>query len=118
MKNEFVEQLKGIEQELLALKTAAEYSSLRNSYSSSSLRVTTGLYRVDYATDGQAIMSQFYRQEIDKPCSVLGRTPSATSQIIEVDTTIWSNAEQRWITYENGLVIVSNVPITSITRIS
>jgi hypothetical protein len=118
MENEFVNRLKKIENELLALKTASEYSSMRTAYTAPIVRVTTGLYRVNYATDGQAILSQFYRQSDDTPCGIYERTPSTSSQVLEINTTVWDNTQQQYITYENGVRIVSNVPVVSITRIS
>ena len=117
IKNDFTDKLKRIEQEILDLKTATQYSSIRTAYRVST-RVTTGLYKIDYGTDGQAIMSQFNRQDRNTPCYVSGRTPSSNSQIVEVDTTVWDNQQQQFITYENGLVIISNVPVSSVTRIS
>lgn len=118
MRNEFDTRIKNIQNELLALKTAAEYSSIRNAFLSPTIRVTTGLYSVTYNPNGQAIMCEFYRQDSNIPCRIYGRTPSGNTQVVEVTTTVWSNAEQRYITYENGLIISSNVPVVSITRIS
>lgn len=118
MKNDFDTRLKNIEEELLALKTASEYSSVRNSSITSASRIRTGLYRVNYDTNGQAILSTFYKEIDSGYCEIYGRTPTSNSQVVEVVTTTWSNEEQRYITYENGLVVVSNVPVASITRIS
>ena len=117
MKNGFDTRIKKIQDELLALKTAAEYSSIRNIFLSPTIMVTTGLYRITYNSNGQTIMSEFYRRDGDTPCQLFGRTPSGSTQVVEVNTTSWSNEEQRYITYENGLIISSNVPVTNITRI-
>jgi hypothetical protein len=117
MANKFAERIKRIEDELIALKTASEYSSMRTSYVASPVRVTTGLYRVDFNAGGQPILSKFYRQDATVLCYVSARTPSGNSQIVEVNTTKWDNQRQEYVTYENGLSVVANVPIISITRI-
>ena len=45
------------------------------------------------------------------------RTPSGNTQIVEVVTTYWSNADQRYYTDENTLTIISNTPVESIEKL-
>ena len=117
MANKFAERIKRIEDELIALKTASEYSSMRTSYVTNPVTITTGLYRVEFNSGGQPILSNFYRQDAAVLCYISARTPVGNSQIVEVNTTRWDNERQEYVTYENGLLVVANVPIVSITRI-
>lgn len=117
MKNEFDQRIKTIMQELLDLKTASEYSSIRTSNITSSGTITTGLYRVTYDNRGESIISMFYNGQPGF-CFLYPRTPSGNSQVVEVRATRWNNTTQSYDTYTNKLVVVSNVPVVSITRIS
>lgn len=122
MDNGLVDRLKRIELELLALKTASKYTSVRSVRTAYSGRVSTGIYRIDYQTNGESIISLFYT---DKNSDITGgvypRTPQGSSQIVEVMTTYVKpnpGGSPTSETYSLAFVVVSNVPVTSITRIS
>lgn len=118
MNNEFVNRLKKIEQELLDLKTANLYSSVRSASTVSTDYLTTGLYKVTYEDKGEPIISIFSQAIVGPRCWVYARTPETTSQVLEVNTTYWDNATQQYITDSCPITIISNVPVISINRIS
>lgn len=117
MNNEFDKELKYIEEELLKLKTASEYTSIKNASVFSNLRVTTGLYRITYKASDNPIIATVYKGIVGNYGRYYLRTPSGNTQIVEVVTTYWSNADQRYYTDENTLTIISNTPVESIVRI-
>lgn len=118
MNNEFVNRLKNIENELLNLKTASKYSSVRSANTTSTGYLTTGLYTIVYEPKGEPIISFFYQAVSGPYCWVYARTPDSNSQILEINTTYWDNQQQQYITDSCPINIVSNVPILSIERIS
>lgn len=113
---DFSDKIKRIEERLLALKTASEYSSVRTTQYSAVSNAYTGMYRVTYQQGNDEILSTVY-------CGASGgifgfayaRTTSGNIQIIEVSTD--EATEQGWVTHTAPLIVVSNVPVTSITRI-
>lgn len=117
MNNEFDKELKYIEEELLKIKTASEYTSIKNASVFSNLRVTTGLYRITYKASDNPIIAMAYKGIPGNYGRYYLRTPSGNTQIVEVVTTYWSNADQRYYTDENTLTIISNTPVESIVRI-
>lgn len=117
MNNEFDKELKYIEEELLKLKTASEYTSIKNASVFSNLRVTTGLYRITYKASDNPIIAMVYKGIVGNHGRYYLRTPSGNTQIVEVVTTYWSNADQRYYTDENTLTIISNTPVENIVRI-
>ena len=117
MNNEFDKELKYIEEELLKLKTASEYTSIKKASVFSNLRVTTGLYRITYKASDNPIIAMVYKGIVGNYGRYYLRTPSGNTQIVEVVTTYWSNADQRYYTDENTLTIISNTPVESIVRI-
>lgn len=117
MNNEFDKELKYIEEELLKLKTASEYTSIKNASVFSNLRVTTGLYRITYKASDNPIIATVYKGIPGNFGNYYLRTPSGNTQIVEVVTTYWSNADQRYYTDENTLTIISNTPVENIVRI-
>lgn len=117
MNNEFDKELKYIEEELLKIKTASEYTSIKNASVFSNLRVTTGLYRITYKASDNPIIAMVYKGIVGNYGRYYLRTPSGNTQIVEVVTTYWSNADQRYYTDENTLTIISNTPVESIVRI-
>lgn len=117
MNNEFDKELKYIEEELLKIKTASEYTSIKNASIFSNLRVTTGLYRITYKASDNPIIATAYKGIVGNYGYYYLRTPSGNTQIVEVVTTYWSNADQRYYTDENTLTIISNTPVESIVRI-
>lgn len=118
MKNEFDKEIKYIEDELLDLKTASEYTSIKNASVFSNLRVTTGLYRITYKQSDNPIIAMVYKGIPANYGVYYLRTPSGNTQIVEVVTTYWSNPDQTYYTDENTLTIISNTPVLNIERIS
>ena len=117
MNNEFDKELKYIEEELLKIKTASEYTSIKNASVFSNLRVTTGLYRITYKASDNPIIATAYKGIVGNYGRYYLRTPSGNTQIVEVVTTYWSNADQRYYTDENTLTIISNTPVESIEKL-
>lgn len=117
MNNEFDKELKYIEEELLKIKTASEYTSIKNASVFSNLRVTTGLYRITYKASDNPIIAMVYKGIPGNYGRYYLRTPSGNTQIVEVVTTYWSNADQRYYTDENTLTIISNTPVESIEKL-
>lgn len=112
MKNDFTDRMKKIELELTALKTASLYTFVKTAYTTYSGRIQTGLYRINYKTDGEGILSFFYTDATQNNIGAIdARTPQGSSQVLEVRTTYDG------VTYSLALLIVSNVPVTSITKI-
>ena len=105
--NDFDQMIKKIESELLAIKTASQYTSVRSANFTASVVVQQGLYRIIYQNSGEPVFSFCYiGTNVEEYGSPYPRTPQGNTQIIEVK-------------YDSSapLVIVSNVPVISITRI-
>lgn len=122
MENEFDDRMKAIELELTALKTASIYTSVRSSYTAYSGKIRTGIYRITFNNTGEGILSYFFTDKgYETSGGIYPRTPIGPTQIVEVNTT-YDSAETGGsptpVTYELSFVVVSNVPVTSITRIS
>ena len=122
MKNEFSDRIKAIELELTALKTAGIYTSVKSSYTTYSGKIRTGLYRITFDNAGEGILSYFFTNKGDEANGNLyPRTPIGSVQIVEVDTTYDKaepGASPSPVTYELEFIVVSNVPVVDITRIS
>lgn len=113
--NDFDRMIKNIEKEILDSKTASQYTSIRSVDFSVSSPVYTGLYRVVYNNDSEPILSFIYMgTDLGNWGIAYPRTPSGNTQIIEVDTTFYDAGYQ---TGSVPMVVVSNVPVISITRI-
>lgn len=85
MNNEFDEKLKEIERELLDIKTASVYSSVKSANFTTSFSVYTGIYQINYENSNEQILSNIYcgRAQGDWGIAYI-RTPEINSQIIEV----------------------------------
>lgn len=115
MNDDFSNRIKKIEQELLDLKTSSLYTSIRNTVTAFAGTVSTGVYRVDYNNSGENIISDVYTNRYKQTSgSVSLRTPQGSYQLIDVDTTDRNTG----IPSTTSLVVVSNVPVVSITRVS
>lgn len=111
----FEQKIKEIEQELTALKTAANYSSTRSS-SDIAVSVSTGLYQVVFEENDEAIMTQYYLITDTPRLTAQPRTASMSVQVVEANTTYWDGND--YATETCSLEIVANRPIVSISRIS
>lgn len=117
MISEFDNRIKDIENELTALKTASEYSSVRSAYTSGTNNVYTGLYQINYNNPkGEPVMSMFYKNDNNFGI-IYGRTPGTNSQIVEVNSTRWNSSTQSYETFTTSMRVVSNVPVTNIVRL-
>lgn len=115
MLNEFDRELKWVEKELLDLKTAKPYTSVRNTVSTVISNAYTGLYRITYAHSEEPIISQAYFASSGYSYLALPfylRTPNTNTQTIEVNTTDENN-----VTSNINIQIISNRQITNIERI-
>lgn len=118
MNNGLENEIKFIEQELTDLKTASEYSSVRSAAVKYSELVYTGSYRIIYDNKGEPVFSTVYTGRIedkDDLGSAMARTPVGNSQIVDVSTT-FINTQFQPETFYTTLIVVSNVPVISITR--
>lgn len=112
--NNFDQMIKDIEKEILSLKTASQYTSIRSVNFSVSSLVYTGLYRVIYSNDESVFSFVYLGTDLGNWGIAYPRTPSGNSQIIEVNTDYYDNGNH---TGSVPMVVVSNIPIISITRI-
>ena len=124
MSRELVKKLDNIWSEILDLKTASSYSSVRSSSTNSPTTVRTGIYRVTFQETGEPIMAKYYIDTTNLSWQsayfmrIFPRTPESNTQVIEVNSSVDTSDHQSSITYDVNLIILSNRPITSITRIS
>ena len=119
MDNDFAHRIKKIEQELTDLKTASLYTSIKNTTSSVFTGASTGLYKIEYKIPrGEPIVSQVYSNLYRNTLGgIYARTPQGSTQIIEINTT-YAGISQTPTTFTLDFVVVSNFPVTSITRIN
>lgn len=113
MREEYTKSIAKIEDELIALKTASSYTSVKNASYGSMWQVSTGLYRITYDNNNNYICTQGYLGGIGNewgPPSF--RTQSGNTQIMEVVTTTTSGAVQTV-----PLTLVSNWPIVFVQKI-
>lgn len=115
---DFADRIKKMEDELLALKTASPFTSIRNVNITHAETVYTGVYLVEYETNGEEILSSFYSDMYKRSVgSIDPRTPGATSQYVDVFTTSYDtsgNPSTRMVSFS----VISNVPVKRITRVS
>lgn len=118
MKNEFDQRIKDNEQEILDLKTASEYTSVKLANFTSSTLVRTGVYQITYGAPNEEIISSVF-------CGTSGsnwgisypRTPSGNTQIVEVNSDRYDDVTEGYVTYDVPLSIASNRPVTSVVRL-
>lgn len=119
MKNDFADELKMIEDELLALKTASEYTSLRSANYTSTANVRTGLYRLTYESSDEPIFSLVYCGNVTSDKGfIYARTPASNAQVIEADTTYYDASSQTYVTISVPVSVVSNRRVIGIERIN
>lgn len=117
MQNEFDQRIKNLEQELLDLKTASQYSSVKSASFTSSFLVYTGLYQINYEDGKENIMSNVYCGTSQGEWGIAyPRTPVGSTQIVEVSSDIYKDGE--YVRYNVPLSIASNRKVLSIARIS
>lgn len=118
MENKFVQEIKNIEAELLALKTGSGYTSIRPANFTSSANVYSGVYQITYGGKNEQIFSIVDCKVTSGWIgSVFPRTPSNNTQIVEVQTTHLADDGTSYITDTCPLSIISNRPVTGVQRI-
>ena len=116
MKKDFDTMIKNLEQELTDLKTSARYASVRSARTTTQTNVTTGLYRVTYENTNVPVFSFVYGSPVnDNWGTVWARTPSGNTQVVEVNT---DEVTYPNTTHTAQMIVISNKPVVSITRIS
>lgn len=120
MKGErFENRVKAAEDEVLALKTASVYSSVRSANFTSTTLVRTGLYRITYGSPAGEILSNILCGTSEGQWGIAyPRTPGTNTQIVEVETDRFNASTQTVVTFDVPIAIVSNRPVISIERIS
>lgn len=115
MKNDFDTMIKEMEAEVLNLKTASEYASVKSSYSLST-SVRTGLYRITYRATSEPVYAFAFGSRVNDNYGVAYlRTPSGNTQVVEINTDEITYPSP---THTATLTIIANKPILSVTRIS
>lgn len=115
MAREFEKMVNSLEEEILNLKTASQYSSIRSAYSVGTT-VRTGLYRITYQDTGEDIFSFVTGTPVsDNNGTVWPRTPTGNNQIVEVNSDAITYPSP---TSDIRMTVISNIPVVSITRIS
>lgn len=115
MSNEFEDRIKAIEAELLNLKTASEYTSVRSANYTTGTTATTGLYQIVYANNNDQVFSIV--SKTGGTGNVRPRTPTNGTQDVEVNTDLY-DPNTGTITREKiNLAVASNYPVISITKI-
>lgn len=110
----FSEEILYIENELLRLKTASNYTSVKSASYGEQWQVSTGLYEITYENGGNEICANAYLGSTgDKWGRPHLRTPSDSKQIAEVITTDTSG-----VVNTVNMTIVSNCPIISVKKIT
>lgn len=85
MNNDFDEKLKQIERELLDIKTASVYSSVKSANFTTSFSVYTGVYQINYEGSNEQVLSNIYCGTSQGEWGIAYiRTPEINSQIVEV----------------------------------
>lgn len=119
MKNDFDKKIKDIEQELIDLKTANKYTSVRSASYTADALVYTGVYRISYENTDNPIFSIVYCSFMDSHWGIAyPRTPNGNEQIVEIDTTFFDSDLSTYVTKQVPLSIASNILVTGIERIS
>ena len=116
MNREFEAKIKKIEQELIDLKTATEYTSVRSANYNSSFNVSVGLYKITYADEG--VFSIIYSADASGSWGagiVYPRTPNGNVQYVEVGYSEFIIPGSS--TETTPMVVISNTPVLSIERV-
>ena len=117
MQNEFDQRVKRLEQELLDIKTASEYSSVKSASFTASTTVYTGEYLITYAVGKEDIMANIYCGTSQSEWGIaFPRTPSGNTQIVEIVSD--TNVDGEYVRYYVPLSVTSNRQVLSIARIS
>ena len=119
MKNDgFEDRMKELENELLAIKTASAYASVRSASFTSSNLVHTGLYRITYGPPIDPIFSIVLCGTSNREWGIgYPRTAGNNTQIVEINSDRYDPYTQTVTTLDVPLVVVSNRPVTKIERI-
>lgn len=112
MNNEFDERIKKMEQELINLKTASRYASMRPACVMNRVAVNTGVYKIYYNNpSGEPIATFIITDDRYNRAGAYAHTPDASTQVVDM---VASNHDESWTGYVS---IISNVPVSRIERI-
>lgn len=121
MNHELESKIKNIEQEILDLKTATKYSSLRSSSTIYSQPLSTGNYRVTYNNHGNEVIALFFTEDTQGyrhgPARALPLNGSTQTVQIDASYAIWNDAQVSRGDFTVILTIISNYPVVSIEAI-
>jgi len=115
MNNEFDKKIRAFKRELLDIKTASTYTSVRSANYLTGVTLSTGLYRVTYQNIGEPVFSLIYRT--GGWGTAKGRTPNVITQDIEVYTDEWDAQSQSIVHHTVQIAIASNLAVVGITKI-
>ena len=116
MQNEFDQRIKRLEQELLDIKTASEYSSVKSASFTASTTVYTGEYLITYADGKEDIIANIYCGTSQSEWGIAyPRTPQGDTQVVEIVSDTYE--EGGYVRYYVPLSITSNRKVLSIARI-
>lgn len=118
MNNDFDRMIKNIEDELLALKTSSEYSSIRSANYSYSSTVRTGYYKITYQNTLEPIFSLVFVGNSSNTWGLAySRTPENSTQVVEVNTD-YIDSQGNVQTASVPIAVLSNVSVLNIVRLS
>lgn len=115
MNNEFDREINAFKRELLDIKTAADYTSVRSANYLTGVTLTTGLYRITYRDVDEPVFSFIYRT--GGWGTARGRTPDDNTQDIEIYTDEWDTESQSVVSHTVQIAIASNLEVVSISKI-
>lgn len=118
MNSDLEQSIKRIEQELIDLKTASEYTSVRSANFRSGFNVSVGLYKLTFASSYD-ILSMVYCADASGMWgsgTIYGRTPSGNTQYVEVGYSSYVDPGSSTATVP--MVVISNTPVVSLVKVS
>lgn len=119
MQNDFALEIKNMENEALALKTAAEYTSVRSANFTSTTNVYTGVYQITYASSSEPLFTIVVcGSNPTNMGMIFPHTPSGNTQTIEVNTDYYDENTGTYVTTSSPVSVISNRAVTGIARIS
>lgn len=120
--NEFEKRIKVIEQELVNLKTATEYTAVRSVQFGRVVKVQTGLYQITFdLPEAESVLAFAYCgliEETDFYGTTSSRTPIGNTMVVEISTDYRDFDIQQMVTGIAPLYVLASRPVVSIERIS
>lgn len=119
MRENIQKKIKEAEQEILDLKTASEYTSIRSANYTVGTMVYTGVYRITYQSDSiEPLFSFVYTGSYDTDWGIAyPRTPIDNYQDVEITTDYYDSITDSNKTGTAPIVVIANRPVVSIVRL-